>query len=238
MFISARVDRWSAAARLLIGASPPVSHTHIDSLSSLLVQRNPAVPSALRHRSSHLLFPISLPPSFLSSLVSSSSSISSSPLASLSLSLFLSSSLFSSSRSLRSCLPSYHFPPPPSSPLQRPSFFSMSTNNSLPFYPYFLFRFSPAYSKTAESPLFPSHVYALVLSHSSSELRRFLPLFPVASIKAAVSKPIGLRPTLSCTRSRFFPLHGFFSRCYCRLSNASQFAMADFPQLRNGNFNT
>lgn len=134
------------------------------------------------------------------------------------------------------CLPIIF--PSPSSPLQRPSFFSMSTNNSLPFYPYFLFRFSPAYSKTAESPLFPSHVYALVLSHSSSELRRFLPLFPVASIKAAVSKPIGLRPTLSCTRSRFFPLHGFFSRCYCRLSNASQFAMADFPQLRNGNFNT
>lgn len=89
MFISARVDRWSAAARLLIGASPPVSHTHIDSLSSLLVQRNPAVPSALQHRSSHLLFPISLPPSLLSSLVSSSSSISSSPLASLSLSLFI-----------------------------------------------------------------------------------------------------------------------------------------------------
>lgn len=190
MFISARVDRWSAAARLLIGASPPVSHTHIDSLSSLLVQRNPAVPSALRHRSSHLLFPISLPPSLLSSLVSSSSSISSSPLASLSLSLSLFIVIFvlSVSPQLSAFL---SFSPPLRRPLQRPSFFSMSTNNSLPFYPYFLFRFSPAYSKTAESPLFPSHVYALVLSHSSSELRRFLPLFPVASIKAAVSKPIG-----------------------------------------------
>lgn len=187
MFISARVDRWSAAARLLIGASPPVSHTHIDSLSSLLVRRNPAVPSALQHRSSHLLFPISLPPSFLSSLVSSSSSISSSPLASLSLSLHRYFRPLGLSAAV--CLPIIF--PSSSSPLQRPSFFSMSTNNSLPFYPYFLFRFSPAYSKTAESPLFPSHVYALVLSHSSSELRRFLPLFPVASIKAAVSKPIG-----------------------------------------------
>lgn len=236
MFISARVDRWSAAARLLIGASPPVSHTHIDSLSSLLVQRNPAVPSALQHRSSHLLFPISLPPSFLSSLVSPLLPLSRPLLSPLSLSLSLHRYFRPLGLSAAVCLPIIF--PSPSSPLQRPSFFSMSTNNSLPFYPYFLFRFSPAYSKTAESPLFPSHVYALVLSHSSSELRRFLPLFPVASIKAAVSKPIGLRPTLSCTRSRFFPLHGFFSRCYCRLSNASQFAMADFPQLRNGNFNT
>lgn len=229
MFISARVDRWSAAARLLIGASPPVSHTHIDSLSSLLVQRTTQ------------LYP---PPFSIVPLISSSLSLFLRP------SYLLSSPLLPPSRPLLSlhryfrplglsaavCLPIIF--PSPSSPLQRPSFFSMSTNNSLPFYPYFLFRFSPAYSKTAESPLFPSHVYALVLSHSSSELRRFLPLFPVASIKAAVSKPIGLRPTLSCTRSRFFPLHGFFSRCYCRLSNASQFAMADFPQLRNGNFNT
>lgn len=227
MFISARVDRWSAAARLLIGASPPVSHTHIDSLSSLLVQQ----PSCTPRPSASFLSP-SLPFLFLFLSVSS----------------YLSSPLVSSSSSSisSSCLSLYRYfhplglsaavclpiipPPPLSSPLQRPSFFSMSTNNSLPFYPYFLFRFSPAYSKTAESPLFPSHIYALFLSHSSSELRRFLPLFTVASIKAAVSKPIVLHPSLSCTRSRFFPLQGFFSRCYCRLSNASQFAMADFPQ--------
>lgn len=83
VFISARVDRWSAAARLLIGASPPMSHTHIDSLSSLLVQQ----PSCIPRPSASFLSP-SLPFLFLflstpslplsSPLVSSSSSISSS----------------------------------------------------------------------------------------------------------------------------------------------------------------
>lgn len=70
MFISARVDRWSAAARLLIGASPPVSHTHIDSLSSLLVQQPSCTSPSPQHRFSHLLFLLSssFPPSFLSPL--------------------------------------------------------------------------------------------------------------------------------------------------------------------------
>lgn len=233
MFISARVDRWSAAARLLIGASPPVSHTHIDSLSSLLVRRNPAVPSALRHRSSHLLFPISPPPSFLSSLlVSSSSSISSSPLASPFIVIFV----LSVSPQLSAFL---SFSPP----LHRP---------------YSVLRFSPC------RPIIRS-LFTLIFSFVSRphtrkprnlhyfprtyiRSRPFPLVFRTPTLSSSLSRGVyqsrglqadrALRPTLSRTRSRFFPLHGFFSRCYCRLSNASQFAMADFPQLRNGNFNT
>lgn len=105
----------------------------------------------------------------------------------------------------------------------------MSTNNSLPFYPYFLFRFSPAYSKTAESPLFPSHVYAVLLSHSSSELRLFLPLFLVASIKAAVSKPIALCPSLSRARVRDF------SRCTA-FSLSLLLSIEQCLAIRNGRF--
>lgn len=65
VFISARVDRWSAAARLLIGASPPVSHTHIDSLSSLLVLQ-PSCTS--RPSASSLSSPLLSPFLFLSVL--------------------------------------------------------------------------------------------------------------------------------------------------------------------------
>lgn len=231
MFISARVDRWSAAARLLIGASPPVSHTHIDSLSSLLVQRNPAVPSALQHRSSHLLFPISLPPSFLSSLVSSSSSISSSPLASLFIVIFV----LSVSPQLSAFL---SFSPPLHRPYSVLRFSPCRPIIRSLFTLIFSFVSRPHTRKPRNLHYFPR---TYTLSSFPTRLPNsdaFFLSFPLASIKAAVSKPIGLRPTLSCTRSRFFPLHGFFSRCYCRLSNASQFAMADFPQLRNGNFNT
>lgn len=60
VFTSVRVDRWSAAARLLIGASPPVSHTHIDSLSSLLVQQPSCTP-----RPSASLLSSPRPPLFL-----------------------------------------------------------------------------------------------------------------------------------------------------------------------------
>lgn len=84
MFISARVDRWSAAARLLIGASPPsVSHSH---RFSLFVTRAVQPSCTLRPSASFLSSPLPYLSSFLSSLVSSSSSISSSPL---SLSLFI-----------------------------------------------------------------------------------------------------------------------------------------------------
>lgn len=131
-----------------------------------------------QHRSSHLLF--LLPSSF--SPISSRLLFFFFPLSSLPLHRYFRPLGLSAAV----CLPIIS--PSPPSPLRRPSFFSMSTNNSLPFYPYFLFRFSPAYSKTAESPLFPSHVYALLLFHSSSEFRRFLLPFLVASIKAAVSK--------------------------------------------------
>lgn len=202
MFISARVDRWSAAARLLIGASPPVSHTHIDSLSSLLVQQPSSSTPCLSA-------------SFLSSRPSLFLFLSALRISSRLFFLYLSSRRLSLRRYFRPlglsaavCLPIISFPL--RRPLHRPSFFSMSTNNSLPFYPYFLFRFSPAYSKTAESPLFPSHVYALLLSHSSSELRRFLPPFPVASIKAAVSKPITLRPFPLSHAFEIFPAARLF----------------------------
>lgn len=50
-------------------------------------------------------------------------------------------------------------------------------------------------------------------------LSLLLRAFPVAPIKAAVSKPVALSRTRA--RSRFFPMRGFFSRCYCRLSDAS-----------------
>lgn len=70
VFISARVDRWSAAARLLIGASPPVSHTHIDSLSSLLVQQ-PSCTSPIAP-ASFLSSPLPSPFLFLSVLPISS----------------------------------------------------------------------------------------------------------------------------------------------------------------------
>lgn len=179
---------------------------------------NPAVPPALSfHRplaSSPVLF-----------LLSSSFSSSFLFLLSVHLLFFfylvlsLFSSLFSSSRSLRSCLPSYHSSlPRRSSPCHRPSFFSMSTNNSLPFYPYFLFRFSPAYSRTAESPLFPSHVYALssFLTRLANSDAFFLPfprgVYQSRGLQAdrALSLPPSLPPSPVRARSRFFSMHGFF----------------------------
>lgn len=220
MFISARVDRWSAAARLLIGASPPVSHTHIDSLSSLLVQQpsctsRPLPPPPFSILFSSFSLPLSRRPScFYSPSVSSSSSISSSPLASLSFHHYFRPLGLSAAV----CLPI--IPPSPAvrRPCHRPSFFSMSTNNSLPFYPYFLFRFSPAYSRTAESPLFPSHVYAL--SSFPTRLPNsdafFLPfprgVYQSRGLQAdrALSLPSSLLPSPVRARSRFFPMHGFF----------------------------
>lgn len=168
----------------------------------------------------------------------------------------LRSSLFSFSRSLRSCLRlPIIFPRSPRA--RRAAFFvfsSMSTNNSLPFYPYFLFRFSPAYSRTAESPLFPHiYIYSLALLsflYSSSKLRRFLPLFPTTLIKAAVSKPIAraLVLYLSCTRSlvcasvrwRFFPMHAAFSPAALIVDGAMRRTRVGrlSRRSRNGNFNT
>lgn len=105
MFISARVDRWSAAARLLIGASPPVSHTHIDSLSSLLVQQPSCTPqhrSSLISSSSSLLLFLSVP-FFLFFYLSFS------PLASVSLRRYFRPLGLSAAV----CLPIISLPPPP-----------------------------------------------------------------------------------------------------------------------------
>lgn len=178
MFISARVDRWSAAARLLIGASPPVSHTHIDSLSSLLVQQPSCTP-----RSSASFLSSPLP--FLSLL--------SARLFHYLVLLPLPSSLFSSSRSLRSCLPSYHFPLPPYSVFRfspcRPIIRSLFTL-------IFSFVSRPHTRKPRNLHYFP-RTYTLSSFPTRLPNSDFLPLFPVASIKAAVSKPIVHHPSLS-----------------------------------------
>lgn len=276
MFIFARVDRWSAAARLLIGtpASLPVSHPHIDAPSTCAGQPPAASPRPSAFLSSSPMCCASLScscfpcarcppsprPSFLSSpLVSSSCSSSSLFLVLYSLSSPLISPfvvIFVLSVSPRSCLRlPIIFPRTPRA--RRAAFFvfsSMSTNNSLPFYPYFLFRFSPAYSRTAESPLFPhTYIYALALLsflYSSSKLLRFLPLFPTTLIKAAVSKPIAraLVLYLSCTRSlvcasarwRVFPMRAAFSPAALIVDGAMRRTRVGrlSRRSRNGNFNT
>lgn len=196
-------------------ASPPVSHTHIDSPSTRLVQQ-PCRTSPPFDVVPLLLLPalalLSLSRPF--SVLPFSSPLRSSPLHRYFPSLGLSAAV---------CLPI--IPPSPcrASFLHRPSFFSMSTNNSLPFYSYFLFRFSPAYSRTAESPLFPRTVpiCSLLLSHSSSELRRFLPP-PAPPPPSSLSKPRSPSrsrrlllssppPSRTRARSRFFPTRAAFS---------------------------
>jgi len=125
--------------------------------------------------------------------------------------------------------PSYHSPLPlPRAATSSGSpffvFSSMSTNNSLPFYSYFLFRFPPAYSRTAESSLFfpphsPARIYAPApLTSSPSEPRRFLPPF---TSNAVVSKPIArafslspfpqLARSLTTSRCRSSPMRAAFS---------------------------
>lgn len=117
VFISTRVDRWSAAARLLIGAptSLPVSHPHIDAPSTRTATpwciSSPFnviplfIPRALHLSRSH--FPLHPALSFLS-LLSALSCLHlvrlSRPLLMVSLLSSLRSSLFSFFRSLRSCL--------------------------------------------------------------------------------------------------------------------------------------
>lgn len=257
MFISARVDRWGAAARLLIGAQyphqclthtsipPPLRHSCSIPAAPLALRRHPSLFSTFSFSSLSPSISISLSPCFSPPPLSS---LCSSPLSSLlphlvpPRPLLVSPSLSPSLRryfrplalSAAVCLPiispSLLRPHPPP---RGPSFFSMSTNNSLPFYPYFLFRFSPAYSRTAESLLFP-RTYTLSsfptrLPNSDAHLLYSIPplslplllllAFPVAPIKAAVSKPVALSRTRA--RSRFFPMRDFFFRCYCRLSDAS-----------------
>lgn len=246
MFISARVDRWSAAARLLIGASPPVSHTHIDSLSSLLVQQ----PSC----TSRPLFPppfsflsCPLPSLFLFLVVLPVSTLRPSPLLLLSrpLSLFIVIFVLSVSPQLSAFL-SFLPPPPfvapatvlrfsPCRPIIRSLFTLIFSFVSRPHTrePRNLHYFPRTYTR---SPSFSLVFRTPTLSSSR---------FPVASIKAAVSKPIALYPFLPPSRPLpyarvrdFSRCTAFSPRCYCRLSDASQFALADFSRLRDGDFNT
>lgn len=237
MFISARVDRWSAAARLLIGASPPVSHTHIDSLSSLLAcsatQLYPPPFSVVPLISSSLsLF---LRPSYLlSSPLLPLSRPLLSPL-SLSLSLFIVIFVLSVSPQLSAFL---SFSPPLHRPYSVLRFSPCRPIIRSLFTLIFSFVSRPHTRKPRNLHYFPR---TYTLSSFPTRLPNsdaFFLSFPWRLSKPRSPSRSGSVPTLSCTRSRFFPLHGFFSRCYCRLSNASQFAMADFPQLRNGNFNT
>lgn len=147
-----------------------------------------------QHRSSHLLFllPSSFSPPFPSPLVptSSSSSISSFPLAPLSLSLFIVIFVLSVFPQLSAFL---SFP----RPLRRPyDFLRFSPCRPIIrslFTLIFSFVSRPHTRKPRNLHYFPRTYIALLLFHSSSELQRFLPPFLVASIKAAVSKPIALR---------------------------------------------
>jgi len=189
VFISARVDRWSAAARLLIGApaSLPVSHLHVDAPSTraaisccisssfgvVPLYISPCVPLARAP---------SPRPSFLSSPLASSSCLS--PL-SLSLSLSLSlacslpsslgSSLFSlSRRPPRSCL---RLPPiiPPSPSRARPPRRARRSSFSPPCRPIIRSLFTLIFSFVSHphtreprnlhffSLPIPPHVYTLLL---------------------------------------------------------------------------
>lgn len=288
MFISARVDRWGAAARLLIGAQYPhqcLTHTSIPPP----LRRScsiPAAPLALRRHPSllHLLFLLSLPLSLF--LFHRASLLRRRPPSAphLSLLFFLTSFLLVLSSFL-----------PPFRPLsvvifvlsvspQLSAFLSFPPPSSGPIRPRAVLRFSPCrpiirslftlifsfvsrphtreprnlYYSLARirSPPFPL-VFRTPTLTSSTLFLLSLPLllllaFPVAPIKAAVSKPVALSRTRA--RSRFFPMRGFFFRCYCRLSDASHspgFPLSFFLSLsslslpslasrhsRNGNFNT
>lgn len=170
----------------------------------------------------------------------------------------LRSSLFSFSRSLRSCLRlPIIFPRTPRA--RRAAFFvfsSMSTNNSLPFYPYFLFRFSPAYSRTAESPLFPhTHIYIRprspllsLLILQTPTLSSTLPhdSYQSRGLQADLARALVLY--LSCTRSlvcasarwRFFPMRAAFSPVALIVDGAMRRTRVGrlSRRSRNGNFNT
>lgn len=256
MFISARVDRWGAAARLLIGAQYPhqcLTHTSIPPplRHSCSI---PAAPLALRRHPSllHLLFLLSLPLSlFLFHRASLLRRCPPSAPPHLSLLFFLTSFLLVLSSFL-----------PPFRPLsvvifvlsvspQLSAFLSFPPPSSGPIRPRAVLRFSPCrpiirslftlifsfvsrphtreprnlYYSLARirSPPFPL-VFRTPTLTSSTLFLLSLPLllllaFPVAPIKAAVSKPVALSRTRA--RSRFFPMRDFFFRCYCRLSDAS-----------------
>lgn len=261
MFISARVDRWGAAARLLIGAQYPhqcLTHTSIPPplRHSCSI---PAAPLTLRRHPSllHLLFLLSLPLSLF--LFHRASLLRRCPPSAphLSLLFFLTSFLLVLSSFL-----------PPFRPLsvvifvlsvspQLSAFLSFPPPSSDPIRPRAVLRFSPCrpiirslftlifsfvsrphtreprnlYYSLARirSPPFPLVFRTPTLTSSTLFLLSipFLLLlaFPVAPIKAAVSKPVALSRTRA--RSRFFPMRDFFFRCYCRLSDASH--SPDFP---------